>query len=79
MHASVHVSLANFIDTLIDYPKSREYAFQMFDRLGQLGVLKQEMIAKYKQHVDNLENFVEEQDDDDIVVPEHEEDEEEEQ
>jgi hypothetical protein len=30
----MNVSLANFIDTLIDYPNSREYAFDMFDRLG---------------------------------------------
>jgi hypothetical protein len=30
----MNVSLANFIDTLIDYPNSREYAFGMFDRLG---------------------------------------------
>lgn len=44
----VHVSMANFIDTLIDYPKSLDYSFQMFDKIGQLGILKGEEIEKYK-------------------------------
>jgi hypothetical protein len=35
----VHVSLANFIDTLIDYPMSRFYAGELFDRLGETGIL----------------------------------------
>jgi len=38
----VHVSLANFIDTLIDYPKSREYSQELFGRLGTLGILHPE-------------------------------------
>jgi hypothetical protein len=42
------VSLANFIDTLIDYPKSLDYAFQMFEKLAQLGILKSEEKEKYK-------------------------------
>jgi len=52
----MHVSLANFIDTIIDYPQSREYAFEMFDRLGLLGIIKEDMIDKYKTHVDNIQN-----------------------
>jgi hypothetical protein len=51
----VHVSLANFIDTLIDYPMSRIYAGELFDRLGEKGVLQEEQIKNYKLHVENLE------------------------
>ena len=42
------------MDTLIDYPKSREYAFEMFDSLGSLGILNDDQIKKYKLHVDQL-------------------------
>ena len=48
------MSLANFMDTLIDYPKAREYARELFERLGELGVLEGDMIEKYKYHVENL-------------------------
>lgn len=51
----VHVSLANFIDTLIDYPMSRFYAGELFDRLGEKGILQAEQIKNYKLHVENLE------------------------
>ena len=57
----MNVSLANFIDTLIDYPNSRDYAFGMFDRLGQLNILKQEQIERYKKHVENLQNYDDEE------------------
>jgi hypothetical protein len=50
----VHVSLANFIDSVIDYPNAKQYAIMMFERLGQLGILSNEMIERYKQHVVNL-------------------------
>ena len=40
--------MARFVDTLIDYPNSKEYAFIMFDRLGDLGILAGDMIEKYK-------------------------------
>jgi hypothetical protein len=53
----VHVSLANFIDTMIDYPRSKEYAFEMFDRLEGMNILTREQLAKYKLHVQNLENY----------------------
>jgi len=52
----VHVSLANFIDTLIDYPMSRIYAGELFDRLGEKGILQEEQIKNYKLHVENLED-----------------------
>lgn len=53
----LNVSLANFADTLIDYPMSRDYAFELFDRLGALNVIGQpEMVEKYKQHIIKLES-----------------------
>jgi hypothetical protein len=57
----VHVSLANFIDTLIDYPKSREYSQELFGRLGTLGILHHEQVKKYKAHVENLVKSYEEE------------------
>lgn len=50
----IHVSLANFMDTMIDYPRAKEYSFEMFEKLGELGVLNAEQIQKYKQHVENM-------------------------
>jgi hypothetical protein len=50
------VSLANFLDTLIDYPNSKEYVFTMFERLRTMEIISEEMEAKYRQHVKNLEN-----------------------
>ena len=47
----MHVSLANFIDTMIDYPMSQQYAFQMFERLGRIGVMTEEQVKTYKKHV----------------------------
>ena len=29
----MHVSLANFADTLVDYPNSKDYAYQMLDKM----------------------------------------------
>lgn len=48
------MSLANFLDTLIDYPNSTKYSFQMFEKLHNLGILNSEMVEKYKKHVENL-------------------------
>lgn len=35
----MNVSLANFIDMLIDYPNSKRYAFDLFDKLEGMGVM----------------------------------------
>jgi len=59
----VHVSLANFIDTLIDYPMSRKYALEIFSRLGDLKILQADQIEKYRQHVDNLDGYGQEDED----------------
>jgi len=46
--------MTDFIDVLIDYPNAKDYANQMFIRLGELGILQKEMIEKYQKHVENL-------------------------
>lgn len=50
----MHVSLANLEDTLIDYPNSKEYAFQMFEKMNELQLLTKEQVETYKKHVENL-------------------------
>lgn len=50
----MHVSLANISDSIIDYPNSKDYAFQMFDKLNEMGIITKEMVEKYKKHVENL-------------------------
>lgn len=50
------MSLANFIDTLIDYPNAKDYAFIVLDKLGDLKILAPDMIDKYKKHVENLQS-----------------------
>lgn len=50
----MHVSLANFSDTLIDYPNTKEYAFQMFEKMKEIGILSNDQVNKYKMHVENL-------------------------
>jgi hypothetical protein len=42
------------MDTMIDYPNAKGYAFEMFERLEVLGILKADQVLKYKQHVDNM-------------------------
>ena len=51
----VTANLCNFVDTLIDYPRSKQYSFELFEMLGELGILEQDTVHKYKQHVENLE------------------------
>lgn len=53
----VNVSLANFADLMIDYPNSKEYAFNMFSKMKELGLFSQDQLELYKQHLDNLENM----------------------
>ena len=54
---SVNVSLANFVDMLIDYPNSKIYAFDLFDKLVEMEVMAQEQCARYKQHLNNIEDM----------------------
>ena len=51
----MNVSLANFADMLIDYPNSKLYAFQLLDRLTEMGVMDLDRASKYKQHCKDLE------------------------
>jgi len=39
---AVNVSLANFVDMLIDYPNSKMYAYGLLDRLTEMGVMEAE-------------------------------------
>ena len=38
----INVSIANFLDMLIDYPNSKQYANDMFDKLLKMGVMTQD-------------------------------------
>ena len=51
------MSLANFVDMLIDYPNSKQYAFGMFDKLKDMGVMSQDQNNLYKKHCENLEEM----------------------
>ena len=35
----INVSISNFMDMLIDYPKSKDYVNEMFDKLLEMGVM----------------------------------------
>ena len=35
----LNVSMTNFLDTMIDYPNAKQYAFGLFEKLKQLGLL----------------------------------------
>ena len=59
---SVNVSMANFLDSMIDYPNSKMYVFGLFDKLNELGILNSVQLEKYKTHVENLERFDEDMD-----------------
>ena len=39
MFYRINVSLSNFMDMLIDYPKSKDYANEMIDKLLEIGVM----------------------------------------
>lgn len=42
---------------LIDYPNSKQYANEMFDKLLEMGVMTKDQNQLYKQHIENLENL----------------------
>jgi hypothetical protein len=49
--------MANFLDTMIDYPNAKMYVFALFDQVQALQLLNQTQVNNYKQHVENLEKF----------------------
>jgi len=53
----VNVSLANFVDMIIDYPNSKLYACGMFDKLTEMGVMTKDQNTKYKQHCEDILNM----------------------
>ena len=49
--------MANFLDTMIDYPNAKMYVFAVFEQVQALQLLNQTQVNNYKQHVENLEKF----------------------
>ena len=52
---SLNVSMANFVDILIDYPNSKIYVEQLFERLQQESILTERQVANYRLHIENVE------------------------
>lgn len=53
----VNVSLAHFHDTLIDYPNSRDYCVQLFERMRDAELMTEEQVGTYTKHIDNLKEI----------------------
>ena len=53
--SSLNVSMANFVDILIDYPNSKIYVEQLFERLQQESILTDRQVANYRLHIENVE------------------------
>lgn len=51
----MNVSLANFVDMLIDYPNSKIYAFDLFDKLVEMEVMEKDQCVLYKKHLENIQ------------------------
>jgi hypothetical protein len=49
--------MTNFVDLLIDYPNTKVYASDMFDKLLEMNVMTKDQNQLYKQHIENLENL----------------------
>ena len=47
--------MANFVDTIIDYPNSPLYVEQLFKRMQEVEVLTEAQVAPYRQHIANVE------------------------
>ena len=47
--------MANFVDILIDYPNSKIYVEQLFERLQQESILTERQVANYRLHIENVE------------------------
>lgn len=42
------------MDTLIDYPGSKQYVFWLLEQLKECGLMDPEMEARYKKHVEKV-------------------------
>ena len=49
------MSIANYFDTVIDYPMSRAYVEQLCQRFKELEVLSEQRVEEYKAHLENVE------------------------
>ena len=52
---SLNVAIANFVDTIIDYPNSKIYIEQLFLRLKEFDLLTTKQLQNYRLHIENLE------------------------
>ena len=52
---SLNVAIANFVDTIIDYPNSKIYIEQLFLRMKEFDLLTTKQLQNYRLHIENLE------------------------
>ena len=56
--------MANFLDTIIDYPNSKIYAEQLIQRMEEIKVLTASQVKNYSMHIDHVEKQSQEVDSD---------------
>ncbi len=47
--------MANFLDTIIDYPNSKIYAEQLITRMQEISVLTPQQVKNYSMHMEHVE------------------------
>ena len=62
--SSLNVAMANFLDTIIDYPNSKIYAEQLIQRMEEIKVLTASQVKNYSMHIDHVEKQSQEVDSD---------------
>ena len=54
MQEGLHFSFQGMADTLIDYPNSKGYVFEVLETFAELAFI--DSAEKYKQHIEMLES-----------------------
>lgn len=52
----LNVSVSNYLDTLIDYPETKNYVIHILSKLHELELLSTKSKQKYIEHMEKLEN-----------------------
>lgn len=52
---SLNVVMANFTETVIDYPNAKIYIEQLFERMQTIEILTADRVKGYKLHIENIE------------------------
>ncbi len=47
--------MANFVDTIIDYPNSKIYVQQLVERMKTINALSSKQASNYMQHIEDIE------------------------